>query len=220
MKQQILKPNIRELTLEHGFSYPTDTELIMMILGSGTKYCPIEILAQQIEQIISSCNREQIYENLINLPGMGKSKALTIMAALELGRRRNSFQNAKIKMPSDILPFVLNFSTKKKEHFLCICLNGSHEIIQIKVISIGTDTKTILNPKEIFLEAIKENAAGIIICHNHPSGNCTPSKDDINTTEQLIKGARILGIELLDHIIFSQNSYYSFVENKLLFTES
>lgn len=214
-----LKPNIRELVLKHGLSYPSNEELIMLILGKGSKYCSIQSLSKKISMVINKSDYYEIIEKLLSIKGIGESKALSIAAALELGKRKNSHKNVIIKSPSDVVPFLKTFSMEKKEHFICVSLNGGHEIIQIRVISIGTINKTIVHPREIFCEALKENAAGIIVCHNHPSGNVEPSKEDVETTEKLIQASDIIGIPILDHIIIDKNSYFSFLEHGLLFTE-
>lgn len=190
-----------------------------MILGTGTKVESVAKLSQKVSKAIYSSNQEDLLSNLMKIRGMGQGKALSVIAALELGRRKNSFHNAKIKHPSDLIPFIRNYSMEKREFFLVVTLNGSHEIIQIRIASMGTADKAMIHPREIFSEAMKENASGIIICHNHPSGNCNPSKDDIETTRQIINASHIIGIELLDHIIFTQNEYYSFVEHDLLFND-
>ncbi len=218
MSENNLKPNIRELTLKHGISYPTDEELVMMILGSGTKAVPIERLARSVVDVVNTSNAEDLNEHLTAIKGLGQSKALAIRAAIEFGRRRNSFKNAIVKSPKDIIPFIKHYSMQSREHFICVSLTGGHEIIQIRVASIGTVNRTIVHPREVFTEALTENAAAIIVCHNHPSGSCEPSPEDIKTTGILIRAADILGIPLLDHIIINRNSYFSFLENKLLFT--
>ena len=146
-------------------------------------------------------------------------KALAVAAAIEFGRRKNCHNTARIINPRDVVPFVRSYSMYQKEYFLTVTLNGGHEVIQIRVASVGTVSKAIVHPREIFSEAIKENAAAIIVCHNHPSGNCTPSDEDIKTTSVLMEAADILGIALLDHVIFDKTSYFSFVENGLLFNQ-
>lgn len=219
MMKTKIKPNIRELTIDRGISYPTDTELLMMILGSGTKQTPVEELAGKVSDLILSCDYEKLLTRLLKINGMGKSKALSIMAALELGKRSSRSQNVKIKHPQDVLPYVLQYSTKKQEHFISIYLNGAHEILQVKVNSIGTATQAIITPRDLFFDAIKGDASSMVICHNHPSGKCNPSEHDIKTTSQLIEGAKLLGIDLLDHVIFSAKDYFSFRENNLLFTD-
>lgn len=216
MKNEKLKPNVRELALKHGFSFPSDDELIMIILGSGTKEMPVEFLAKKVSDILEISDDSEIVKNLLSIKGMGQSKALAIAAALELGRRKYRYKEAVIKKPSDIIPFIRNYSMSQKEHFLCISLNGANEILKVKVVSIGTVNHTLAHPREIYSDVIKENAAAVIVSHNHPSGNCEPSKEDIITTKILKNAADILGISFLDHIIFSQNSYFSFMEHDLL----
>ncbi|MCR5494675.1 MAG: DNA repair protein RadC [Treponema sp.] len=219
MNNEKIKPNARELALKHGFSYPSNDELIMMILGTGTRELPVEILAKKVSDIIDISSDEDIVKNLLSIRGMGNSKALAIAAAMELGRRKYRYKEAVIKKPSDIIPFIRNYSMSNKEHFICISLNGANEILKIRVVSIGTIDRTLVHPREIFSEVIKENATAIIVSHNHPSGNCEPSSYDINTTKTLKYAADILGISFLDHIIFSQNNYFSFMEHDLLKTE-
>ena len=209
--------NVREKVLEHGISFPFDEELIMLILGSGTKDIPIDVLARNISTVLVDANSDEVVDKLLKVKGVGVSKAIAIAAALELGRRKFTHLRAVIRTPNDLIPFVRNFAVSNKEHFLVVTLNGGHEIIQIHVVSVGTLNKTIIHPREIFSEAIKENAAAIIVCHNHPSGNCTPSQDDIETTQVLINASRIIGIELLDHIIVDCENYFSFVEHDVLF---
>lgn len=214
-----LKPNIRELTLSRGIEYPSDTELVMMILGSGTKGIPVEELSQKVVNALDGSNREEVISRLLGIKGMGESKSLAIASAIELGRRRNNHKNALLTKPRDVIPFIRSYSMQHKEHFLCVTLNGGHEIMQIRVVTVGTINQTIVHPREIFSEALKENAAAIVVAHNHPSGNCQPSKEDIETTKTLLECAEFLGISLLDHIIFDKTTYFSFLEHDMLFTD-
>ena len=216
---KITKPNIRELVLKHGITFPSNEELIMLILGSGSGENSIKSISKKVSTILYDSAENEIVENLMKIKGMGSSKSLAIAAAIELGRRRNCHKNAVIKCPRDVVPFLKNYSMRTKEHFICVTLNGGHEIIQIRVIAVGTLNKTLVHPREIFSDALKENAASIIVCHNHPSGNVEPSDEDIQTTKNLIKAAKLIGIPLLDHIIIDKNSYFSFLEHELLFTE-
>ncbi|MDY5819619.1 MAG: DNA repair protein RadC, partial [Treponema sp.] len=162
------------------------------------------------------CDFEDSVKNLLRVKGVGQSKALAVAAALELGRRRNSHLRAPIKSPSDIVPFVKNYAVCEKEHFLLVTLNGGHEIIQIHVVTVGTLNRTLIHPREVFTLAMRDNAAAIIVSHNHPSGNCQPSEEDVAVTGILEKVSIIMGIELLDHVIVSRESYFSFLENKML----
>ncbi len=211
------KPDIREQVLKKGLIYPSDQELVMLILGSGTRRMPVEMLSHRVIKALDSANTETIISQLLKINGIGNGKALAIAAAMELGRRRTNHLQAVIKHPKDLVPFIRHYSIEKKEHFLCATLNGAHEIIQIRLVSVGTVNKTLVHPREIFCEALTEHAAAIIVCHNHPSGNCEPSNEDIETTKILIQASKILGISLLDHIIINKDSYFSFLEHNLLF---
>lgn len=213
------KPDVREKTLEHGISFPFDEELVMLILGSGSKDVPVEILANRIVETLDQSDDGEIIENLQKIKGVGEGKALAVAAAIELGRRRNNHLKAPIRTPQDVIPFVRNYAVSQKEHFLVITLNGGHEIIQIHCVSVGTLNRTLIHPREVFCQAIKENAAAIIVCHNHPSGNCKPSEEDVETTRILLQASRIIGIELLDHVIIDCENYFSFLENHILFSE-
>lgn len=208
-----MKPNIRELTLKRGIEYASDVELLMLILGSGTKDVPIDKLADDVMKKLGESNREDIVAKLMSIKGMGESKALAIAASYEFGRRRNLHNNALVRQPSDIIPFIQNYSIYSQEHFLCVSLNGGHEILEIRVVSVGTVNRAIVHPREVFSEPLKNKAAAIIVAHNHPSGNCEPSQEDIEATRILYKCSQFLGVELLDHIIFSKNSYFSFLEH-------
>ncbi len=210
-------PCIRELTLKNGLSFPSDSELLMLILGSGTKDTPIEILAQEVLDIIKESNRNNLLENLNTVKGMGHCRSLAVAAALELGRRRAEYLNAVINKPSEIIPYVKQYSIEQKEHFICVSLNGAHEILNIRLVSIGTISKTLIHPREIFADPVAEHASAVICCHNHPFGPCLPSNADTASTKILQEAAHILGITFLDHIIIGKNGdYFSFLEHNMI----
>lgn len=215
-KADEFKPDVRERAIKFGMTYPDDEELVMMIIGSGTKDCPVAEIARRIVEKLYSSNYHEIVENLCELKGVGKSRALAVAAALELGRRRSVHYRALIKTPSDILPFVRHYGICSKEHFIAITLTGAREIIEIHIISVGTLDRALVHPREVFFPAIEEKASAMILCHNHPSGNCEPSKEDIETTKILLKASQILGISILDHVIFDSLNYFSFLEHNLL----
>lgn len=214
------KPDIREKVMQFGLSYPDDVELLMLILGSGTKALPVDKMARRILKVIDESNEETRLEKLMSLKGVGESRALSVVAAMELGKRRNCHLGAHVACPADIIPFVKHYSMKPKEHFVSVTLNGGHDIIQIHLVSVGTINRTLIHPREVFGDAIRENAAAVILCHNHPSGNTIPSEDDIATTESIINASKILGIPVLDHVIVGSEGYFSFVENEVLFNNS
>lgn len=217
MKIDVKKPTVREDALEHGMSFPFDEDLIMMIIGSGTKKMPVHRMARKILSVLNDSNDDEIVKNLLAVKGIGEGKALAVAAALELGKRRSRYLRAPIRRPEDIVPFVKNFAVSQKEHFLVVTLNGGHEIIQIHVTSVGTLNRSLIHPREVFNEAIRENAAAIILCHNHPSGNVEPSEDDLVATKMLVEASLIVGIEILDHVIVDRERYFSFLEHGIIF---
>lgn len=199
--------------------YPDDEELVMLILGSGTKSLPVDSMARKIIAALDDFNEADWIKKILSVKGIGIGKALAVAAALELGKRRYCHLGAHVKSPQDIVPFVKSYAMNTKEHFLVITLNGGHNIIRIHVVSVGTINRTLIHPREVFVDAIRENAAAIILCHNHPSGNCVPSEDDLATTEMLINASKIVGIPILDHLIIDCNGYFSFLENDVLFLQ-
>ncbi|MBQ0002808.1 MAG: DNA repair protein RadC [Treponema sp.] len=211
-----LKPDLRERVLSRGFTYPTDEELVMMIIGSGNRNLPVEVLSQKIVNVIDRTDRDKLIPELLKINGVGVSKALAVASAVEFGRRRTCHLEAKVRCAKDVLPFVQSYAMKMQEHFLTVCLSGAHEIISITVTSVGTVNNAMIHPREVFTEAIKQKASAIIVCHNHPSGNINPSRDDIETTKRLLEASEILGITFLDHLIINKTGFFSFREHKFL----
>jgi DNA repair protein RadC len=136
-----------------------------------------------------------------------------ILAALEFARRRIKPEGAKIQTPADLLPHVRHYADRKQEHFLCATINGANEILNIRVVTIGLIDQTPVHPREVFAEAVSDRASAIIVAHNHPAGSLQPSTADIEITQKIKNAGLTLGIELLDHIIFNRQSYYSFLED-------
>lgn len=209
-------PDIRELTLRNGIGYPSDSELIMLMLGSGTRESPVNELARKVISVMNSSNMDNLITNLKEIKGMGDSKTLAVAAALELGRRRNSFLKAVVNSPGDIIPYIQHYAMETKEHFICVSLNGAHEILKIRLISMGTVDKTLVHPREIFAEPVAEHASAVICSHNHPCGPCLPSRADMESTRIIKNAAEVLGIAFLDHIILTKGSYFSFLEHGML----
>jgi DNA repair protein RadC len=214
------QPRVREKVLENGVASASDSELVMLLLGSGGKNLPVTKLAKKVLNTLVSCNPEDTVDALMKVKGMGPGKTLIIAAAIELGRRLNAHTLAPIKKPSDIVPFVQHYAMQPTEHFICVTLNGAHEILQIHPVTAGTVNRTLIHPREIFIDAIKERAFAIILCHNHPSGSCRPSKEDIETTNRLYQASKVLGIHILDHLILTRTGFYSFRQNGAVFDDS
>jgi DNA repair protein RadC len=121
-----------------------------------------------------------------------------------------------IKCPDDTYKAVKQYAKNKQEHFLVITLNSTHNIIGIHIATIGLINRTIIHPREVFIHAIRDNAACIIVCHNHPSGSTEPSPEDIEITNILMEASKILGIHFLDHVIIGKDGYYSFKQNNTM----
>jgi len=212
----------REKLIKKGAHLLTNSELLAIILRTGNKKENVINLSNKIftKYNLKTLSRIEI-SKLEKISGIGKVKASQIIACFELARRLNSFKKDKkpiIKNAKDIVKiFTSEMSTLKKEHFKGIYLNSRKRIIKEETIFIGSLNESVVHPREIFQIALSENAAAIILLHNHPSGDPTPSNFDIEVTKELIKSGKILGIEILDHIILGDNKYMSFKEKNLLF---
>ena len=143
---------------------------------------------------------------------MGDAKATLILAAIEFARRRIKPEGAKIETPADLLPHVRHYADRKQEHFLCATINGANEILNIRVVSTGLIDRSPVHPREVFADAVADRASGIIVAHNHPAGGLAPSPSDTAITAQLKAAGEIVGIDMLDHIIFNRSGYFSFLE--------
>ena len=135
------------------------------------------------------------------------------MEVNDLPRRRIKPEGAKIETPADLLPHVRHYADRKQEHFLCASINGANEILNIRVVSVGLIDRTPVHPREVFADALTDRASAIIVAHNHPSGGLEPSPHDIEVTAQLKEAGAVIGIGLLDHIIFNRSDYYSLLES-------
>jgi DNA repair protein RadC len=155
-------------------------------------------------------------DKLQEIEGVGPAKASLIAAALEFARRRIRPEGLKISFPPDVLPLIRHYGDRKQEHFICISLNGANEVVAHRVVSVGLVNKTQVHPREVFADPITDRASAIIVAHNHPSGELKPSKEDTEITKQMKAAGETLGIKLLDHIIFNQKEYYSFLEKGIL----
>ncbi len=193
----------------------TDKELIMLLIGSGSGRRTTEDIADDVLKLMDTKEKISLYEAEL-ISGLGLAKASALIAAMEIGRRKARKRNAQITSPNDIYTEVRHFASREQEHLIVVLLNGAHEVIGTEVATIGLVNRTLVHPREVFSSAIEKRATAICIAHNHPSGNIMPSEEDKEVTKRLKSSSVILGIKLLDHIIFSQDSYYSFLEHSLI----
>ncbi len=206
----------REKLLRKGAPALSDQELLAVMIGKGTPGMDVMTLAKKLARVIDEKGLDVQVKDLTFLAGVGDAKATQILAAMEFARRRIKPEGAKIETPSDLLPHVRHYADRKQEHFLCASINGANEILNIRVVSIGLIDRTHVHPREVFADALSDRASAIIVAHNHPSGGLEPSVSDIKVTAQLKAAGLVIGIGLLDHIIFDRNGYYSFLESGCL----
>lgn len=213
----------REKLIKLGADALTEHELLQVIIGSGSKEKHVGLLAEEVLQILhqeNSLGSKHAFTSdiqaLLQVKGLSVAKASAVMAALEFGFRFSSNKKTIIEI-EEVLSLVWEYSRYRQEHLISLSLDGANRLIAKRVVTVGTLSQTLIHPREVFSDPIADRAAGIILAHNHPSGEVEPSKDDIKVTSTLLKAAKILGIRLIDHIIFDADSrYYSFSENNLI----
>jgi DNA repair protein RadC len=194
----------------------SDLELLAILLGSGTKGSDVLTVAGRILKVLDGRNEKLSVEELQKIEGVGPAKASLIAAALEFARRRIRPEGLRISFPPDVLPLIRHYADRKQEHFICVSLNGANEVIATRVVSVGLVNKTQVHPREVFADPLTDRASAVIVAHNHPAGSLEPSSEDRDITARLQSAGEILGIRLLDHVIFNSKGYYSFLEKGLI----
>ncbi len=206
------RPRERIMTLGPGAL--TDLELMTLLLGSGSKEKPVSLLANELLGYLDAHGSQPINaRDLCTIKGLGFAKASIISAALEIGRRLNVTRKRQITTPEDVFPLIQHYGTRQQEHFISISLNGAHEVITTTVVSVGLVNRTLVHPREVFSPAVAERATAVIVAHNHPSGNLDPSEEDVIVTKRLITASEIIGIKLLDHVVFDDTHFISLMES-------
>ena len=219
IKDWAVEDRPREKLLKKGISSLSDAEIIAILIGSGTRN---ESAVDLSKKILKSANNNLNelgklgISDLIKMKGIGEAKAITILAALELGRRRKISEiinKKKITQSKDIFElFQPLIGDLPHEEFWILLLNRSNRIIEKFKISQGGISGTVIDVKIILKNAIEKLASSIILCHNHPSGNRKPSNADDSITQKLKKGAELLDIQVLDHIIVADTNYFSYAD--------
>lgn len=212
----------REKLLLKGRSILSNAELLAILIGSGTR----ELSAVDVGQLLLASSENNLNElarktvkELIRIKGIGEAKAITIIAALELGRRRKEsdvIKKRKITHSNDVYEEMQPYlADKTHEEFWILLLSRSNEVLRPIQVSIGGMAGTIADPKVIFKHALENSASSLILVHNHPSGNLNPSQADKDLTRQLQQGGKLLDIPILDHLIFTDRGYFSFADEGL-----
>ncbi len=206
----------REKLKERGASALTDEELVAAILGRGVEGQDLRTISRSVAKLIRQHRENLTVEHLTAVRGMGLAKAAQILSAFELARRHLIKDAVRVTGAKDVIPLLADIADKKQEHFVCISLNGAHEVIEKRIVTIGLVDRSPVHPREVYADVISDRAAAVIFSHNHPSGDLKPSNSDLKIHEQLTEAGKILGIRVLDHIIVAKKGYYSFQEAGLI----
>lgn len=222
MKVKALAEKPREKALLEGISALNDAELLTLLIESGSKKASAFDLAHQVLALCQGIARlpSLSFSQLTSLPGIKEARAIRLLAAIELAKRVN-FANEEeveiIKTARDVYHYlekIMRF--EKQEHFVALYLDVKHRVIHYKTIFVGSLDCSVVHPREVFKIALETSAACLIVAHNHPSGDPTPSNQDIEVTQILAETGRIMQLPLLDHVIVGNRQYFSFGEAKML----
>ena len=213
-ERSIPRPGAREKLAKLGAAALKDTELLMVMLGSGNRDCPIRVVARKLDRVLRTKRGPLSLDDTGGVPGVGLAKGAALLASLEMARRRMESTALKVRRPKDILPLLHEVRSKKQEHFVVVTLNGNHEVLHNRTITVGLANYCQVHPREVFADALQDRATSVVLAHNHPSGNLEPSREDLDVTTRLINAGKILGITVLDHVIISKRGLRSLRETE------
>lgn len=208
----------REKLMQYGPEKLSNSELLAILLRSGKKGENVIELANKILKKFSKDELPNLtFNDLKDYSGLGAAKACEIVACFELGKRLLKDKKAEIYLqPKEIWEELKDLRDHKKEHFVIFYLDSRNQEIKRETISVGSLNANLVHPREVFEPAVRHLAAQIILAHNHPSGDSEPSEDDLLLTKRLVEAGKILGIEVIDHIIITKNEFISFKEKNLI----
>ena len=211
----------REKALRYGLESLSDLELVALILQSGNKNRSVFEIASDVLKESEGLSKLMLMHanTLMQIQGIREVKALQLLASVELSKRviRSKVYHTSIMRPEDVIEwFEFEYGSLPQECFIALYLDTKSKLISHRVLFKGTLNESVVHPREVFKEAFLQNANSVLIAHNHPSGDCTPSKADFEVTYKMVHVAMTMGVNLIDHIIVGQNQYYSFKEHKYL----
>jgi DNA repair protein RadC len=206
----------REKMQARGAQALSDFELLEVFIGNGSASADVGYIARQIHKILDKYGAELCFEQLTSIKGVNIATASKILSALELTRRHLLRDNMPLRSQQDILARLNDIRTKQQEYFVVLTLDGGQRLIAQRTITIGTLDAVLAHPREVYADAIVDRAAGVIVAHNHPSGDTQPSQKDITLTQQLVAAGQLLGIELRDHIIVTRTEQFSYRQHHML----
>ena len=221
VKEMEVEQRPREKALRYGLESLSDLELVALILQSGNKNRSVfEIASDVLKESEGLSKLMQMHVNtLMQIQGIREVKALQLLASVELSKRviKSKVYHASILKPEDVIEwFEFEYGVLQQECFIALYLDTKSKLIAHRVLFKGTLNESTVHPREVFKEAFLQNANSVLIAHNHPSGDCTPSQADFEVTYKMVHVAITMGVHLVDHIIVGQNQYYSFKEHKYL----
>ena len=198
----------REKLQAKGAGALSDFELLQALIGSGNAQANVATIARRTLKLLNQHGANITYEQLKNVSGLGPARITEILSAFELSRRYLiDDERPIIDSLEKAVEQLSNICDKKQEYFVCMTLDGANRLIAKRIITIGTLNASLVHPREVFADAITDRAASIIVAHNHPSGHVEPSQTDIDLTNRLKDTGKLLGINVLDHIVVSKNKY-------------
>ncbi|QTM99959.1 DNA repair protein RadC [Sediminibacillus dalangtanensis] len=212
----------RERLIEKGPATLSNQDLLAILLGTGTKDESVTTLSQRVFMHFEGLHllKDATIEELTAIRGIGTAKGVLILAAIEFGKRLYRFRPEEryvIRSPEDGADYIMEeMRNLNQEHFVCLFLNTKNQILHRQTIFIGSLNASIVHPREVFREAVKRSAASIICAHNHPSGDPSPSQEDIHVTKRLSECGKMIGIELLDHLVIGDRKFVSLKEKGYL----
>jgi len=210
----------REKLQRLGSAALNDTELLAILLGSGTKDMNVlELAGRLLKRHGGKALPKLSVDELKAIKGVGVAKACQLVACFELARRllaKEDEGEAVIREPQDAYTLTKDLQAAKKEHFVVLYLDARNKVLKKETISIGTLTASLVHPREVFQPAVGLSAASVILVHNHPSGHTEPSQDDLALTRRLVEAGKLMGIEVLDHLIVGHKKFLSLKEAGLL----
>ena len=199
----------REKLQAKGPAALSDVELLAVLLGSGTRRMSVLDLSAKILRTFDGQLDRATTEGLLAISGVGQARACQTVAAFELARRHLAKGRTVIHEAEDVLPYLQSIRAKRQEHFVCLSLNGAHEVIESRVVTVGLLDTNQVHPREVFADPIADRAAAILVAHNHPSGTLRASPEDIALTTRLVRAGELLGIRVLDHVIVTEDAFLS-----------
>ena len=212
------EPGPREKLLAHGVHTLTEVELLSLILGRGGPGTPVVQLAQELTKLIfkeDGTTRCIALEECLAIKGLGAAKASAILAGIELGRRTRTLRGRPIHAPEDALPHLHWLVDCSREHFVALYLDTRRRLIKVQTVSVGTLEASLVHPREVFRPSLQLGASAILVAHNHPSGDPEPSPEDIALTARLDKAGKLLGLQVLDHLVLGGNDWISLRQRQM-----